>query len=126
MAYRLLADLVVVLHGLFVLFVVFGSLLAMRRPSIIWWHLPAALWGVIIELFGWICPLTPLEQYFRERAGQVGYAGGFIDHYLVPLIYPAHLTPGIQKGLGVLVLLINGASYWVLGRRGRLPRFPCG
>ena len=122
MGYRLLADLLVVLHALFVLFVVFGSFLAFWRRSFLWVQVPAALWGAAVELFGWICPLTPLEQEYRTRAGQAGYAGGFIDHYLASAIYPAGLTATLQFVLGVLVLFLNGACYWVLRRRTRLTR----
>jgi len=122
MAYRLLADGLVILHGLFVLFVVFGSLLGFWRRGALWWHLPAAIWGATIELFGWVCPLTPLEQLFRARAGQGGYSGGFVDHYLTSLIYPSGLTPETQRLLGVLVILVNMACYAALWRSGRLLR----
>ena len=122
MVYRLLADGLVILHGLFVLFVVFGSLLGFRRRGMLWWHLPAVIWGAAIELFGWVCPLTPLEQLLRTRAGQGGYAGGFVDHYLTSLIYPAGLTRQVQQVLGVLVILVNAASYAALWRLGRLRR----
>lgn len=119
MPYRLFADGLVILHGLFVLFVVFGSLLGFWRRAALWWHIPAVIWGAAIELFGWVCPLTPLEQLYRHRAGQVGYSGGFIDHYLTSLIYPSGLTPHTQRLLGVLLILVNGASYAVLWRRAR-------
>ncbi len=126
MGYRLLADGIVLLHGLFVLFVVFGALLAFWRPRVLWWHLPAAIWGALIELFGWICPLTPLEQHFRSRAGQAGYSGGFIEHYVTSLIYPAGLTQHAQRILGVLVILINSCLYWLLWRRARFPMLRSG
>ncbi|MBL8424926.1 MAG: DUF2784 domain-containing protein, partial [Candidatus Accumulibacter phosphatis] len=79
---RLLADGIVVLHCLFIAFVVLGGVLALRWPRLAWVHLPAACWGAAIELSGWICPLTPLENRFRQAAGEAGYAGSFIDHYL--------------------------------------------
>jgi hypothetical protein len=126
LGYRLLADALVVLHGLFVLFVVFGSLLTLWRSWVIWLHLPAAAWGALIELLGWVCPLTPWEQALRLRAGQTGYTGGFIDHYLVPLIYPPGLTPRTQIILGILVVLLNAASYGALWHRMRRRPAPPG
>ena len=85
----LLADLVVILHLSFVLFVVFGGLLVLRWPRLAWVHLPAAAWGVAIEFTGGICPLTPLENWLREKAGEIGYADGFTEHYILPVLYPA-------------------------------------
>lgn len=118
MSYRLLADLVVVVHLAFVVFVVLGGLLVLRRGWVAWLHLPAALWGALIELFGWVCPLTPLEQWLRRRAGEAGYPGGFVEHYLLPILYPGELTREIQVMLGVAVLVLNLAVYgWVLRRR---------
>lgn len=119
MIYRLLADAVVALHGLFIVFVVFGGFVAWRRGRrwVAAIHLPCALWGMLIEFRGWICPLTPLENSLRARAGQAGYSGGFIEHYLLPAIYPAGLTPRIQLVLGSAVLLVNAGAYAVLIRR---------
>lgn len=111
MIFRWLADLVVGLHLLFVAFVVLGSLLALRWPRVAWIHLPTALWGVLVEYAGWICPLTPLEQWLRLRAGQAGYPGGFIEHYLLPILYPAGLDRPTQWLLGTLVIIINGTVY---------------
>jgi hypothetical protein len=122
MGYRLLADALVVLHGAFVLFVLLGSLLTLWRPRMLWLHVPAFLWGALIEFTGWVCPLTPWEQALRLRAGESGYTGGFIDHYLVPVIYPSGLTRPAQVVLGVLVLLLNAVSYAVLWRRLRRHR----
>lgn len=119
MAYRVLADLVVGLHALFVVFVVAGGLLALSRPWVAAVHLPAAAWGALIEFRGWICPLTPLENSLRASAGQGGYQGGFIEHYLLPVLYPAGLTRGVQVVLGSLVIAINLAIYAVLLRRRR-------
>lgn len=122
MGYRLLPDCLVVLHGLFVVFVVFGSLLTLWRAWFAWIHLPAATWGALIELFGGVCPLTPWEQALRLRAGQTGYTGGFIDHYLAPLIYPSGLTHRSQVILGILLLLFNAAMYtFVRSRRRQQP-----
>ncbi len=119
MLYRLLADLVVVLHALFVAFVVAGGLLVLRRPRLALLHLPAAVWGALIEFSGWICPLTPLEKSLRAAAGQVGYRGGFIEHYLVPVLYPAGLTRGVQLVLGALVIAVNLGVYATLLWRRR-------
>src|SRR5688500_9243072 len=106
MAYRILADLVVGLHLLFVVFVVAGGLLALRWPWVAAAHLPAAVWGALIEFKGWICPLTPLEKSLRTSAGQAGYQGGFIEHYLVPVLYPVGLTGRVQLILGSLVIAV--------------------
>jgi len=107
----LAADLVVLAHFGFILFVALGGFLALRWRQIARVHLPCVLWGVLIEWFGWLCPLTPLEYHLRKLAGEAGYTGGFIDHYIVPLVYPAGLTRNVQIGLGVLVLLINLLVY---------------
>lgn len=114
MPYALLADLVLVLHAAFILFVVLGGLLVAWRRSFAWLHIPAAVWGVLIEFLGWVCPLTYLENDLRNAAGDGGYSGGFIDHYLAPLVYPAALTPEIQVLLGLGALLVNVIVYtWV-------------
>jgi hypothetical protein len=123
MLYRALADAVLLLHLAFVLFVVLGGLLVLRYPGLAWVHLPVAAWGVLIELAGWICPLTPLEKQLRIQGGEAGYPGGFIDHYLMPLIYPDGLTREQQILAGMLVLAINAAVYLRLWRsRGRASR----
>jgi hypothetical protein len=117
MGYRILADLVVGVHALFVVFVVAGGLLALRWPWAAAAHLPAAVWGTLIEFRGWICPLTPLEKSLRASAGQAGYEGGFIDHYLLPVLYPAGLTQQVQVVLGSLVIAVNVVVYGLLARR---------
>ena len=124
MPYALLADLVVLLHLAFVLFVLFGALLVLRRRWIMWLHIPTALWGAAVELGGWICPLTPLEVRFRTLAAQAGYAGGFVDHYLIPLIYPPGLTRELQILLGVLVFAVNAGIYLWIRRADRRRRSP--
>ena len=121
MPYRAFADLVLVVHLAFVLFVVLGGLLVLRRPKLAWLHLPAAAWGALIEFAGWICPLTPLEQRLRVLAGQAGYQGGFIEHYVTAWLYPAGLTRPVQYALGALVIVVNLAVYARLLRR-RAPR----
>lgn len=124
--YGLLADATVVLHLVFVVFVVFGGLLVLRWSHLVWLHVPAAIWGVLIEFAGWICPLTPLENAFRRRAGDAGYEGGFIEHYVTALLYPAGLSRTTQWILGGLALAINLAVYAVVLRRRRTtaPRSP--
>lgn len=119
MTYRILADLVALTHFAFVLFVIAGALLLLHSR---WWavlHVPAFAWGALIEFRGWVCPLTPLENALRARAGQAGYAGGFVEHYITRLIYPEGLTRGIQVALGALVLVGNVLLYWWLWRRTR-------
>lgn len=119
MIYRLLADAVLVLHLGFILFVVLGGFLVLRRPRLAWLHAPVFLWGAAIEFGGWICPLTPLEQRLRELGGEGTYAGGFIEHYLTALIYPEGLTRNIQLLIGTGVLAINAAIYLRLWQRRR-------
>ena len=126
MSCRLLADLLVLLHLGFIGFVLFGGFLVLWRRWIFRLHLVAVAWGVLIEWAGWICPLTPWEQMLRERAGQVGYGGGFIEHYLLPLIYPDGLTPWIQLLLGIVVLLWNLGVYAFVRARLRFARLSAG
>ena len=115
----MLADLVVVLHFVFVAFVVFGGLLALRWPAIIWLHVPAVIWGALIEFTGWICPLTPLENRLRAAAGESTYHGDFIARYILAALYPEGLTRTHQLMLGGLALAINAAIYAVVFRRRR-------
>jgi hypothetical protein len=119
MLYRVLADLTLVVHLFFVLFVAVGAFLVLRWPKLAWVHLPAALWGAYVELSGRICPLTPLEVSLRVRGGEAGYAGGFIEHYIQAWIYPEGLTRQTQIVLGIAVFVINTAVYWWVfhGRR---------
>jgi len=118
MAFRLLADLTVVLHVAFVVFVVLGGLLVVRRPRLAWLHLPAAAWGAWVEFAGWVCPLTPFENWLRTRGGGLAYTSGFIEQYLMPLLYPASLSRELQYALGAVVLLVNAVIYTTL-LRGR-------
>lgn len=127
MVYRLLADGVLVLHLAFILFVVLGGLLALRWPDLAWVHVPIAVYGALIELIGWVCPLTPLENHLRSLGGQAGYEGGFVEHYLLPIIYPHDLTATVQIVLGVLVLVVNVVIYgFVFVRQRREARFSAG
>lgn len=115
-----LADLVVLLHLAFVAFVALGGLFVLRWPRAAWLHLPCALWGVLIELTGWICPLTPLENHLRRLAGEAGYSGGFIAHYIVPVLYPAGLTRTDQVVLAAALVAFNAAVYVLAWRRRSL------
>lgn len=114
MLYRLLADTVVIFHLLFILYALFGSLLYFYRHGLIWLHLPAGIWIGIVEINHWICPLTPLENYLRYQGGEAGYSEGFVEHYLIPIIYPADLTPEFQTILGVLALSVNTLFYAII------------
>ncbi len=118
---RLLADAVVAVHAAFIVFAIFGGLLAWRRAAWAWLHLPAVAWVAYLEFSGALCPLTPLENALRARAGEAGYAGGFIDHYVVPIVYPEGLTPRIQVALGVAFVALNALVYWRVVRRRRRP-----
>jgi len=119
MLYRLLADAVLLFHLAFILFVVLGAFLVWRFPRLIWLHLPAVAWAALIEIIGFVCPLTPLENHLRRLSGETGYQGGFIEHYLLPIIYPHGLTHGVQIGLGIAVIAINVVAYALLRRRMR-------
>jgi hypothetical protein len=111
------ADGILLLHLGFVLFVVIGGLLVMRWPKLAWLHVPALLWGVAVEICGWYCPLTPLENALRERAGGAAYQEDFIARYLLPVLYPEGLTRRAQVALGLLALLLNLAVYAIVWRR---------
>lgn len=122
MPFRLFADATVLLHAAFVAFVVLGGLLVLKRPRLAWVHLPAAAWGAWVEFAGIACPLTPLENWFRARGGQAAYTSDFIEHYLMPVLYPASLSREVQWALGALVLVVNTVVYLVLLRRRRWRR----
>ena len=121
MTYRLLADAVVVVHGLIVAFVVLGAFLELRWRWLLWLHIPAAIWGILIEYAGWICPLTPLENSLRARAGETAYSGDFIQHYLLGALYPHGLTRTTQYVLGSIALLVNLVAYTLVIRKRRFP-----
>jgi hypothetical protein len=120
MFFRVAADLVLLAHLAFVLFVVFGGLLALRWWRVAWIHIPVALYGATIEFVGFVCPLTPLENSLRLRGGEAGYQGGFIDHYITATIYPSGLTRQVQLWLGVGVLVLNAIVYSLWLRRRRI------
>jgi hypothetical protein len=111
MHYRLLADTVLVLHFAFVAFALLGGLLVLRQPRIAWLHLPVLAWGLAVQWADWICPLTPLENHFRMLGGEAGYEGGFIEHYLMQLLYPDNLTLELRYMLGAVLLIINAVVY---------------
>ena len=122
MVFRVLADLTVVLHVAFVVFVVLGGLLVARWPRIAWVHLPATAWGAWVEFAGWVCPLTPLENALRTRGGEAAYPSSFVEHYVMPILYPAFLSRDLQHVLGALVLLVNALVYLFVFRRHRSVR----
>ncbi|HEY5733937.1 MAG TPA: DUF2784 domain-containing protein [Gammaproteobacteria bacterium] len=121
MLYRFAADFIVLVHLAFILFVIAGGLSVIRWQFMVWLHLPAAAWAALLEFNGWLCPLTPLENRFRALAGEQGYADGFIEHYLIPVIYPQGLTAQIQVQLGIAVVAINLLvyGYVIYGMRRR-------
>lgn len=119
MIYGILADAVVLAHTAFVLFAVFGGFLVLRRRWLAWLHIPAVLWAALVETAGWICPLTPLENLLRQRAGIMTYQSDFIEQYMMPILYPAALTRKMQTALGLAVLLINVSVYAWLWRRSK-------
>ena len=123
MFYLFLADLVVIVHLSFVAFVVVGGLLTLKWRKFAYIHVPAVGWGALVEIMGWVCPLTPVEIWLRDRAGAKGYSTGFIEHYILPVLYPAQLTPTVQWVLGILLLFVNVAIYswivWLLVRKRR-------
>ena len=116
MIVRVAADGVVLLHLAYIVFVAIGGLLVLRWPKLAWVHLPAAAWGVLVELTGWICPLTPLENRLRVATGGAEYSGGFIDRYIMPIVYPPGLTPSLQIGLGCAVIALNLMVYGLIFR----------
>ena len=117
MPYRLLADLLVLFHAGFVLFAVLGGLAVLRWPRLAWIHLPVAAWGAWVEFSSTVCPLTPLENHLRRLGGEAGYSGGFIAHYILPVLYPAGLNPRVQVVLGGFVVLLNVGAYFIVWRR---------
>lgn len=119
MPYRLLADIVVLLHFAFILFVLLGGILLFWWPKLAWIHLPVAVYAILIEWIGWICPLTPLENWLRQKGGETGYSGGFVAQYLLPLLYPINYTYTTQLILGAGVLSINLLIYGLVRYRAK-------
>lgn len=117
MPWLLFADLVLLVHAAYIVFVMAGGVLAIRWRSAAWIHIPAAVWAALVEFTGWICPLTPLEFQLRARGGGTPYEEGFVEHYVLPLLYPAGLTRDVQVLLGVIVVGVNVGIYWLVLRR---------
>ena len=111
MLFKLAANALALIHFAFILFVILGGLLLLKWPKLMWLHVPAAVWGVLIEFAGWYCPLTSMENAMLRRAGEAGYSGGFVAHHLFRLIYPAGLTRGLEIAIGVFVLAVNVSVY---------------
>ncbi len=119
MIYRLLADLILIFHLCFVLFAIFGGLLVLRRRWIWKLHLPALVWGFLVQYFVWFCPLTTLENYFRQRGGEAGYEGGFIEHYVSAIIYPGFISPNVHLILAAALIVFNLLIYFYVFKRTR-------
>ncbi|MDE0062550.1 MAG: DUF2784 domain-containing protein [Gammaproteobacteria bacterium] len=119
MGYRLAADTMMVAHLLYIVFVVVGGLIAFRARWILWLHIPAVAWAIYVQYIGRVCPLTTWEKEFRDLAGDAGYDGGFIDHYIIPIIYPPDMTIAMHLVLGTLVILVNGGVYAALIAQAR-------
>jgi hypothetical protein len=111
MVFKLAANALALIHFAFILFVILGGLLLLKWPKVVWLHIPAAVWGVLIEFAGWYCPLTSMENAMLRRAGESGYSDGFVAHYIFRLIYPAGLTRGLEIAIGVFVLVVNVSVY---------------
>lgn len=120
MFFPMAADLLVIIHLGFIIFVITGGFLVLKWPRMMYLHIPAAAWGALIEFQGWICPLTPLEQHLRQAGGQRVYSGGFVEHYMEPIVYPAGLTREMQIHFGLVVIAVNLTAYgWLLIRHKR-------
>jgi hypothetical protein len=126
MLYRSLADAIAITHLAFIFFALLGGLLALRWRWIPWAHLPAVCWGAAVEFFGWICPLTPIENELRRASGSAGYSSGFIERFLMPIIYPAELTREVQLFLACVLVAVNLAVYFAVWRRLRTSRVRSG
>ena len=111
MFYQLLADIVLLIHLGFVFFVLFGGLLLFWNGKIVWIHIPTIIWAALLEFFGWICPLTPFENWLRQLSGEFGYKTSFVQHYILPVLYPTILTRNVQIFLGILVIIFNILIY---------------
>ena len=117
--YGLLADIVLIIHLLFIIFVIGGGLLTLRWKKAAWLHLPLLAWAIFIEFTGWVCPLTPVENSLRKMGGGSGYGGSFIEHYLLPIIYPGAMTRGVQIKLGMMLIIVNICTYLYSCRAGK-------
>ena len=122
MYYLVLADIVVLIHLAFIVFALLGAVLAIRWPVVLWIHLPMAIWGALVEFSGWICPLTPLENWLRLQGGASKYPGDFLAHYILPILYPVGLTRKVQIILGAVVVVVNLSIYGYIFYRYRQMR----
>jgi hypothetical protein len=122
MIFRLTADFLLLVHFLFVIFTLLGGLLLVRYPNLWWMHLSALSWGILVQLANWICPLTYVENYFRLQAGEQGYTAGFLEHFILKILYPENLTLELRYLLGISLILTNVAiySYLILNKRSKL------
>lgn len=118
----MLADAIVCIHFAFIVFVLMGGLLVLHYPKVMWLHLPAAAWGAFVEFSGWVCPLTPLENWLRQSSNATPYEGDFVSNYLVPIMYPEGLTRELQFIFGTVVIVLNAVVYGVAWHRQRLQR----
>jgi Protein of Unknown function (DUF2784) len=124
MFFRVSADLVVVIHFAFVIFAVLGGILVLKRKKWAWMHVPSLLWAALIEFADWMCPLTWLEDWLREKGGATSYSGDFVGHYLLPVLYPDKLTRSLQITLGLLVVVGNAVIYaWLLRQTMKMRHF---
>ena len=124
MMYGLLADIVLIIHLLFIIFVIGGGLLTLRWKKAAWLHLPLLVWAIFVEFTGWVCPLTPIENSLRKMTGGSGYSGSFIEHYLLPIIYPGAMTRGVQITLGMMLIIVNICTYLYSCRAGKREHLP--
>ena len=116
MVYHILADLVLIIHTIFIIFVIIGGILVLKWRLVVWFHIPSAIWGILIEFKGWICPLTYLENYLRKTGDTEKYTGDFIQYYLTPVVYPPILSIDIQYLLGIIVFIFNIIIYSLVWR----------
>ena len=122
MLYSIFADIVIFVHFMFIVFVLTGGFLVLRWHKLIWLHIPAAVWGMLVEFTGWFCPLTDLENWLMLQLGQQGYAISFVERYILPIIYPAQLTRDTQFVLGMIVVIVNIVAYGLIWRQSRSGR----
>ena len=119
MLFQLAADFIIILHFIFIVFVLVGGILVLKWRWLIWLHIPAVIWGVLISFMGWICPLTPLENMLRQAGGGEVYITGFVEHYIVPLIYPSGFNHEMFGAMGIFVIVVNVIVYTIFFKNGK-------